>query len=66
MALGWRRASGSSEEGEHLLRRLVEVEDVRSSGESSEIEAKASRRFGTKLPGDSGGLSSAGGTGATL
>lgn len=65
MALGWRRASGSSEEGENLL-RLVEVEDVRSSGESSEMEAKASRRFGTKLPGDSGGLSSAGGTGATL
>lgn len=66
MALGWRRASGSSEEGENLLRRLVEVEDVRSSGESSEMEAKASRRFGAKLPGDSGGLSSAGRTGATL
>lgn len=60
------RASRSSEEGENLLCLLVEVENVRASGEISEMEAKASRRFDAKLPVDSGGLSSAGRTGATL
>lgn len=37
--------SGSSEEGEDLLYGLVEVEDMRASGEGSEMGAKASWKF---------------------
>lgn len=46
--------SGSSEEGEDLLHSLVDIEDMRASREDSEMGAKASQRFGTKLPGGSG------------